>query len=539
MRTKPSILLIEDNPGDIRLLRELLAEAGEPFRLTEAHTLAEALERLEMESFHSILLDLTLPDSRGIETFRRIARHAPQTPLIVLSGLSDRALALQTVQEGAQDYLVKGAFEHETVVRAIHYALKRVEAERVLAQERALLRSVIDNLLDAIYVKDAQGRYLLDNVAHRRLLGVSDPAEVLMKSVYDFFPEAVARRFDEDDRHVLETGEPIVNREGRFAADPSGRRWISVTIVPLRNDHGGIAGVVGIVREITERKKAQAQLELYHHEIRARNAELEDDLNMAREIQQAFLPHQFPSFPFHAAPHESALHFHSRYIPTAAVGGDFFHILPISDTKAGVFICDVMGHGVRAALVTAMQRALVEELLPLAHDPGRFMTEINRVLITILRRVRTPMFASAFYLVVDTGEGVLRYASAGHPSPLHFHHEQGEWVFLSPERPGPALGVFPETFYQTRSCSVAVHDLVVLFTDGLYEVENPQGEYFDQQRLLEIFEHHGDAPVEELIEETLAEVRAFGRQHDFLDDVCVIAVEIDRIEADQVSRHGR
>ena len=81
---------------------------------------------------------------------------------------------------------------------------------------------------------------------------------------------------------------------------------------------------------------------------------------MAREIQLAMLPQQYPSFPLGVQPSESLLQFRHRYHPTGQVGGDFFNVLPLAPTKAGLFICDVMGHGVRSALVTAMVRALVE-----------------------------------------------------------------------------------------------------------------------------------------------------------------------------------
>src|SRR5207249_9781604 len=122
--------------------------------------------------------------------------------------------------------------------------------------------------------------------------------------------------------------------------------------VPLRDREGKIIGVIGIGRDITDRKSAEEQISRYNKELREKNAEMQDDLHMAREIQEAFIPQQYPSFPRQAPQEESALRFFSRYLPTTAVGGDFFHVLPISDSSAGIFICDVMGHGVRAALVT-------------------------------------------------------------------------------------------------------------------------------------------------------------------------------------------
>ncbi len=527
------VLLVEDNPGDARLIQVLLAQAGARFEMVTVGRLSEAFEKLDEGGFQLVMIDLSLPDSHGIDTFHRVAARAPHVPLIVLSGLDDEQLALQTVQEGAQDYLVKGHVDHHTLVRAMRYAIQRAQTDRALADERNLLRSVIDNLLDSIYVKDVEGHYLLDNGAHMRSLGKHSAEEVVGKTVFDFFPEPVAAKFQEDDKMVIQSGNPIVNREEVTVSDSSRVRWLSTTKVPLRNAEGQTIGIIGINRDITERKHAEEQLYRYNAEIRDRNLELEDDLHMAREIQQAFLPQQYPMFPRRAVPAESAIRFYSRYIPTTAVGGDFFHVLPISDTEAGIFICDVMGHGVRAALVTAIQRALVEEMLPGANDPGLFLTEINRALLSILRRARTPMFASAFYLVADVGRGLLRYANAGHPRPLHIHRETKTLNFLALERPGPALGVFKDTVYQTRSCPLEPNDFVMLFTDGLYEVEGVGNDYFDQEKLLALVGSLMAEPAESLIVQMLAGIRDFAVNHIFIDDVCLVGVEVERLCAEE------
>ncbi len=522
------LLLVEDNPGDARLIAELLAEASVPFEVEVVHRLGEAISAARHGEWDLVMLDLSLPDSHGLETFRSMVAAAPGLPIIVLSGSDDEALALRTLEEGARDYLVKGHVDRHVLTRSVRYAFKREEMERALAQERNLLRSMIDNLLDVIYVKDAQGRYILNNQAHSRMLGASFPEGVLGQTVRDFYPDAEVRRFEEDDRYVLGTGRPILNRE-EVINGPNGVRWYSVTKVPLRSPEGEIVGTVGIGRDITERKDSEEQLFRYHAEIRERNAELEEDLHMAREIQQAFLPQQYPTFPRRATPSQSALHFYSRYIPTTAVGGDFFHILPISDTQAGIFICDVMGHGVRAALVTAIQRALVEEMLPVANDPGRFLTEINRALLSILRRARTPMFASAFYMVVDIKEGHLRFANAGHPTPVHLHRGSKKINFLAPTRSGPALGVFRDTRYETTTTPVEAKDLIILFTDGLYEVDGGGDAHFDQEKLLQTIRTHFEAPAEALIDDTLAEIRGFALDHVFVDDVCLVGVEIEYV----------
>jgi len=525
------ILLVEDNLGDARLFQELLADASAPFSIEHVRKLGDAIQRLSAGGVDVIMSDLSLPDSQGIETFELLHKAALQTPIIVLSGLDDETLAVETVKRGAQDYLVKGRADTHLLVRSIRYALKRMAGERELAEERNLLRSVINNLLDSIYVKDVRGVYRLDNLAHMRSIGAQHPEEVVGKTVFDFFPYDAAVRFQADDQNVVRTGKAIVNRQEPFSRPDGQKHWLSTTKVPLRNNEGQIIGIVGIGRDITERRLAEEQLAMYNEELREKNTQLEDDLDMASEVQQAFLPQQFPSFPQDAAPGESAVSFFARYLPTGAVGGDFFHVLPLSSTEAGVFICDVMGHGVRAALVTAIQRALVEELAGLGRQPGEFLTHINQALLSILRRTRTPMFASAFYLYLNAETGEIRYSNAGHPKPLHLRRSEKrvEVFAANGTRPGAALGVFEQATYKTFVSEAKPGDLVLMFTDGIFEVEGAAGDYFDQPRLIAAVERRLNATSEELIEGLLAETREYSVKHQFGDDVCLVGVELERL----------
>jgi len=289
-----------------------------------------------------------------------------------------------------------------------------------------------------------------------------------------------------------------------------------------------------LVRAITsalERKRLEEQVARYTEELREKNTQMETDLNLAREIQLAFLPHQYPTFPRDAIAPESALHFDHRYQPTSAVGGDFFNVMPISDTEAGVLICDVMGHGVRAALVTAMLRGLAEELLPAAAEPDKFLTEINHRLLAVLTQTRSPMFASAFYAVIDLARGELRYSNAGHPAPLLVRRSTGQVESLdSPGcRPGPALGVFEESVYPLCRKALARHDLIVLFTDGIYEVEGAAGKEYGQERLLGAVRQRADLPVGQLFDELLADVREYAGKQGFADDVCIVGAEVVRV----------
>lgn len=285
-----------------------------------------------------------------------------------------------------------------------------------------------------------------------------------------------------------------------------------------------------LIGQFLERERIANQLARYTDELRVKNSQLEADLEMARDIQQVFLTQRYPNFPRSSTPEESALRFCHWYQPAERVGGDFFCVLPVSDTEAGLFICDVVGHGLRAALVTAIVRGLVEELAPIATDPGRLLGEINRSLLAIFRQTETPMLVSAFYLVLSLVDGRMRYASAGHPQPLHVRREAR---VVEPLRlngsPGPVLGILDEAKYKIGNSNASANDLIMLFTDGLFEVEvAANDEYYGEERLLAVVRKRMHLPVAQLFAEVVAEIRNSCVSGRFGDDVCLLGMEVVR-----------
>jgi two-component system cell cycle response regulator len=136
------VLLVEDNPGDARLLCELLGEAdAAAFAVTTVPRLSDARELARSQAFDVVLLDLSLPDAKGLETFASLSREAPQLPIVVLTGLDDDSMALSAVQQGAQDYLVKGQVTEGILARSLLYAIER---QRMRSQLQTL--SIRDDL---------------------------------------------------------------------------------------------------------------------------------------------------------------------------------------------------------------------------------------------------------------------------------------------------------------------------------------------------------------------------------------------------------
>src|SRR5215831_1440565 len=190
--------------------------------------------------------------------------------------------------------------------------------------------------------------------------------------------------------------------------------FVQVVKTPLYGPNGDVIGLQGIFWDITEQRLAEEKIRRINlllgqnrRQLRARNRQMQEDLTMARDVQLAMLPQQYPAFPVSADTNENALEFTHRYLPTGTVGGDFFTVSALSETEAGVFICDVAGHGVQSALVTAMIRALVEELKPVARNPARFLTKLNNDLYAILKHTGTPLLTTAFYLTSDWKSGTM------------------------------------------------------------------------------------------------------------------------------------
>ncbi len=228
------------------------------------------------------------------------------------------------------------------------------------------------------------------------------------------------------------------------------------------NADGEQVGSVFSLLDITPQKQAQQQLEAYARALREKNAEMQGDLDVARELHQAMLPDDFEFFPPDASPEDACLHIRHLYFPCGTIGGDFFDLRQISDHEVAFFISDVMGHGIRSALVVATIRGLIEELQPHATDPGGLLTQLNSTYAAIFSRMGSDVtFATAFYGVIDTRKGLLRFANASHPKPFLLRRSAGtiDRVSAAAESPRTALGLFDATHYATSECDLVPGDV--------------------------------------------------------------------------------
>jgi len=265
------ILVIEDNPGDLRLIETYLAEGGFRRKAATAGRLEDGLAAIAGGGFDVVLLDLSLPDSTGFETFEHLREADPRVPVIVLTGLDDEDLAIQMMQSGAQDYLIKGTLDAHLLRRSIRYAVERASADAALRQSEEKYRNLVENLSGILYMTDAEGVITFMNEAGRKAMHV--PAqEVEGRPFLDLVHPDDRAEAERAIRAVLAPGRPLINYECRLVTGRGRAFPVIMNVAPLTDPAGGVTGTEGIARDITPLKKAEAEISVKNKQLSLINA---------------------------------------------------------------------------------------------------------------------------------------------------------------------------------------------------------------------------------------------------------------------------
>ena len=363
--------------------------------------------------------------------------------------------------------------------RSAEEALKKIEGREV------------DLLLLDADLPDVDGVELC-----RRLRGGSQTATVPVILLTDPLDEAGAAR-------VLES------ETDDFVSRPFSRTALVLrvrTLLRLKELHD----------DLVERNQ---QLQQVNQELMARNRELEQGMQMAHKLQQALLPQKYPRI--------ANISFCHAYTPADAIGGDFFQIIELGRDKVALFLSDVSGHGVRAALVTSAVKTLVDGADFDDRPPGDVLSDLNNRFRAVLGHMAPQIFATGFLMIIDGAARSLAIASAGHPCPLLIRKAD---MTVSPvmdeEKGGPALGFLGNASYESEHVNLIEEDIVLGFTDGVYEVRNPADQYYGIERTISLIKENVRLIPRDLIQKIISETEAFMETHKRPDDICLVAVEV-------------
>ena len=252
------IMLIEDNPDDALLIQVMLAKPGKAdYRLENAERLSQGLERFSEGDIDVVLLDLGLPDSQGLETLSKMRTQSSEVPIIVLTGLDDEVTAVEAVRQGAQDYLVKGDVDSKLLWRALRYSMERKRSEEALRKSEEKLRQLFKSATDGIFTLDLNGHYTELNERMLEMLGVDSKDEILGKNYFEFFNARDINTAIVEMQRTLDQGTVMHLEYTSLRADLS-EFDAELTVALLRDAADKPVGFVGILRDITERKKIEA-----------------------------------------------------------------------------------------------------------------------------------------------------------------------------------------------------------------------------------------------------------------------------------------
>ena len=392
-----------------------------------------------------------------------------------------------------------------------------------------LLQQLMDNISDNIYFKDLESRFILVNKAFAKWLGGKSPDEFPGQSDLDLFAEEHAHQAFEDEKRIIETGEPVIGKEEKETWEDGHVTWVSTTKLPLKDEENNIIGTFGISRDITENKLNEIKLMKYAEKLRDINEQMQEELRMAANLQRAFLPQHYPVFTDRSG--SKLIDFCHHYQADTQIGGDFCAIHRLSDTKAGLLICDVMGHGVRAALVTAIISTMVDDLAQRAETPSQFFSEMNRQLYPMLHTEDAFVFATACYLIIDIKTGTLTGSSAGHTIPFLIRPDEEPVSMIDAMQSvsGPALAISENHHYQTFTTKLQPQDTVLMYTDGIYEVTGSDNEEFGLTRMAQSLHNHRKRPLKEMVAGVIRDASEFNIKKKFDDDVCLLGFTVNNL----------
>lgn len=292
--------------------------------------------------------------------------------------------------------------------------------------------------------------------------------------------------------------------------------WEVASISPIRNSRNEITYYVAVKEDITERKKTEEALRISEEQLRMRNELMEKELKYAQMVIGSMLPSK--------AVINDSIKIDFRYYPLEAVGGDFFTFAHLNNDDYSVFIGDVAGHGVSAALFLTLLRYLTDNIgLQQGYNPSLYLQTLNKILYERM----SAYFMTAIYANFtfdENGGATLTFANGGHPPIIIFYKTENR--VESNNTKGKLLGVFDNSVYEQKSFSLSKGDRVFVYTDGLIEIINKQYDMLGNEKFLEIIQQCSTDNLADTLDNIFNEVNRFRGGMPVEDDIVLIGCEI-------------
>jgi len=265
-------------------------------------------------------------------------------------------------------------------------------------------------------------------------------------------------------------------------------------------------------KELVARVLSLLRLKSVHNELYERNLLLKKELEIAKRVQQFIIPKDFSQISYPTVC--------GRYLPIEDLGGDFYDCYQLSDDKYGFLIADVTGHGIPAALVMSMAKMMFSIYATRINSTSKLFATVNLQLSGLLL---DSQFITAFFVIYDNKNNTISYSNAGHTRALYYRESKKKVVALDAK--GFFIGISKDTTYEEKTLSIEPGDKLLLYTDGITEIKNYDGDEYGEQRLAKFIMNNSHNNGDNFCESLLNEVKSFAPLENRLDDVAFLNID--------------
>ncbi|WP_341328893.1 PAS domain S-box protein [Methylotuvimicrobium sp. KM2] len=383
----------------------------------------------------------------------------------------------------------------------------RKHYEDALIESEKRTRLIIETALNAIIIMDSYGIITDWNQRAELVFGWSREEAIGQNVAGLIVPKRFRKSLNDELQTFLQTGKSSVLNKltEQVALRKDGVEFpIELSVAPLKIGHA--YEFSGFVHDITGRKAAERQIRMAQVNL----AIAQNEMRIAQNIQASLLP---------SAPVISNQFKITGFcLPATQVGGDYFDYFYRDDTHLDMIIADVSGHAVGPALFMVSARSAIRAQAHWPASPAQTLNVLNDFLFAALNH--SDYFITLFYLQYDTQTHHLRYANAGHPPPLLYRHARAQCEQLDTD--GLIVGVREHVEFEEKRTVLAEGDCLLLYTDGLTEAENPQGDFFGTERLVDIFSQSTEYEPDTIIDNIVQQLKQFCQTEVFNDDITLM-----------------
>ncbi|HAV14273.1 MAG TPA: hypothetical protein DCX06_12385 [Opitutae bacterium] len=386
------------------------------------------------------------------------------------------------------------------------------------ASAKRLFETIMEQTADRIYIKDRKSRFVAASKALAEMHGMKDRHELEGLSDFDLFSIEHAQQAYDDEQQIINSGKPLINIIEKETWEDGSITWVSSSKAPLYLQSGKLVGIMGISRDVTAERLAQARMAQSEQRLREQNDIMRSDYESAKKVQSVMIPGRVP--------HINNVDIAYLWKPMTSVGGDMINFPRNPSNCLLFFLGDVCGHGVTAAFYTVLLKYLTAHSAEVYNDnPQEFLNSVNQEVTGRINRGFVTGLAGHFGARQKDGSRRLILSHAGHRQVLVYRKAEHKIELV--ELPvGTVMGFPGVGAANSKSIELRPGDRFYAFTDGIVEASAPNEEEFGMKRVIQTLTKVSTLPIQKSLDSIYKTVSDFTQVPDQQDDITIIGFEV-------------